>query len=53
MSENGLDDFRSFDEINKVWDAWAPKAPRRRGAFGEGRMARLRMLVELNVTAAV
>jgi len=25
-----LDDARDFDEVNKVWDAWAPRAHARR-----------------------
>ncbi|MFF7063021.1 RidA family protein [Pseudomonas sp. NPDC008258] len=47
-----LDDFRDFDEVNKVWDAWLVKehAPARSSA--QARLAKPGMLVEIIITAA-
>ena len=47
-----LDDVRDFDEVNKVWDAWAPKAHAPARSSGQARMAKSGMLVELIFTAA-
>jgi hypothetical protein len=47
-----LDDVRDFDEVHKVWDAWAPKAHAPARSSGQARMAKSGMLVELIVTAA-
>ncbi|WP_449432383.1 RidA family protein [Pseudomonas putida] len=47
-----LDDFRDFEEVNSVWDAWVDKqcAPAR--STGQVRLAKPGMLVEIIITAA-
>jgi len=47
-----LDDVRGFDEVNKVWDVWVPKAHAPARSSGQGRMAKPGMLVELIATGA-
>ena len=46
-----LDDARDFEEVNKVWDAWAPGV-HAIALLLSGRMAKPGMLIELIVTAA-
>jgi enamine deaminase RidA (YjgF/YER057c/UK114 family) len=47
-----LDDVRDFDEVNKVWDAWAPKAHAPARSSDQAWMAKPGMLVELIVIGA-
>ncbi|QPN48066.1 RidA family protein [Priestia aryabhattai] len=48
-----LDDFRDFDEVNKVWDAWIDKEHAPARSSGQVRLAKPGMLVEVIITAAV
>jgi len=47
-----LSDIRSFDEMNKEWDAWVPKGNTPARATVEARLAGPAYLVEIMVTAA-
>ena len=48
-----LADIRTFDEMNKVWDAWVPQGATPARACVEGRMVAPQFAVEIMVTAAV
>jgi enamine deaminase RidA (YjgF/YER057c/UK114 family) len=47
-----LSDIRSFDEMNKVWDAWVAKGNTPARATVEARLAGPEYLVEIMVVAA-
>lgn len=47
-----LSDIRSFDEMNKEWDAWVAKGNTPARATVEARLAGPAYLVEIMVTAA-
>ena len=47
-----LSDIRSFDEMNKVWDAWVGKGNTPARATVEARLAGPQYLVEIMVVAA-
>ena len=48
-----LSDIRFYAEMNKVWDAWAPKGNTPARATVEARLATPAYLVEIMVTAAI
>jgi enamine deaminase RidA (YjgF/YER057c/UK114 family) len=48
-----LSDIRSFDEMNKVWDAWVSKGNTPARATVEARLAGPEYLVEIMVVAAL
>jgi enamine deaminase RidA (YjgF/YER057c/UK114 family) len=48
-----LSDIRFYAEMNKVWDAWAPRGNTPARATVEGRLAAPAYLVEIMVTAAI
>lgn len=47
-----LSDIRTFDEMNKEWDAWVSKGNTPARATVEARLAGTQYLVEIMVTAA-
>jgi enamine deaminase RidA (YjgF/YER057c/UK114 family) len=48
-----LTDISSFEEMNKVWDAWVAKGHAPARATVEAKLAAPRFKVEIGVTAAV
>ena len=48
-----LSDIRFFAEMNKAWEAWAPKGNTPARATVEARLATPAYLVEIMVTAAI
>ena len=48
-----LSDIRSYDEMNKVWDAWVSQGNSPARATVEARLAGPEYLVEIMVTAAL
>jgi enamine deaminase RidA (YjgF/YER057c/UK114 family) len=48
-----LRDMADFDEMNAVWDAWAPKGHAPTRACGEARLAAPDLKVEIIITAAL
>ncbi|MCK0139643.1 RidA family protein [Aliiroseovarius sp. F47248L] len=48
-----LADMADFDEMNAIWDDWAPKGQAPARACGEAKLADPDLLVEVIVTAAV
>lgn len=48
-----LADMKDFEEMNAVWDTWAPTGHAPARACGEARLAEPGYLVELIVTAAI
>lgn len=47
-----LADMSDFEEMNAVWDAWAPEGHAPARACGEARLATKDVLVEVIITAA-
>ncbi len=47
-----LTDMRSFDEMNKVWDAWVSPGNTPGRACVEAKLARADLLVEIGIIAA-
>ena len=47
-----LDDMSDFQEMNAVWDAWAPKVHAPARACGQAHLARPELKVEITITAA-
>jgi len=48
-----LTDIRTFDEMNKVWDAWVSAGNTPARATVEAKLANPKLLVEIAVTCAV
>jgi enamine deaminase RidA (YjgF/YER057c/UK114 family) len=48
-----LADIRTFDQMNKVWDAWVDPNGTPARATVEAKLARADLLVEVMVTAAI
>ncbi|MEX3011148.1 RidA family protein [Hoeflea sp. TYP-13] len=47
-----LADMADFDEMNAVWDAWAPEGHAPARACGEAKLASPELAVEIIITAA-
>jgi enamine deaminase RidA (YjgF/YER057c/UK114 family) len=47
-----LADIRTFDEMNKVWDAWVSSGNTPARACVEAKLARSNLLVEIGIIAA-
>ena len=52
-AEIWLDDMRSFDEMNAVWDEWIPEGCAPTRACGSATLGRTGVWVEIIITAAL
>lgn len=48
-----LSDIATFAEMNAIWDAWVPKGNTPARACVESKLARIDLLVEIQVSAAI